>query len=693
LEDFFSMSMKTIVTKYEPLDADTYIGNLGEAWVDNESAALHIGDGTEGGQVVRGTGNLLINNDTVATMNNGEIFLQSGSTSDKFFWAEYGELKFNFDDTWGDAVAKDSEGSTYVVGGTYGADAPQPSAIIVKYSATGELLWNYVLVDDSDGYPNTYGAGVWVDKNDTVWVGIGLADQGEPYHYISALDKYGTILFSEVSSIDQSSPGNIFFPGMMQGDNLGNLYVIAQHQYDTGFGTNNCYAIMKTPAGPDSSQISKLFDNFGNGISVFGLDVKPNSIVVSGTIHDGIDRIYLAKFDSDLNLLWHVKTGNPGIDSYAPSVTQDAQGNIYLIGYDNGGTAPVMKFDSNGTLVWQRGLYMSSPVFGLCIVADTDGSVYVGGYAYTSPSKLFVAKIDTDDGMTRWANYWESYLPASTYQLYVNAYNTLVLQDDVLTLTGYTYAGADPSVAYYNSNLITVALPKDGTVVDNRFVNFAYVTSDINNDPLDYPVTPLTLDALIEVDYIWSPYFFTTVYGWDEGPDGEGVFQSTTYALGSMYEFGTDNKLIIPAGGDIVDSNGVSITGKQYNWTNNGGNIWQTVTVSGGIEFYYGSTNSNVIWWDPSNVYNDYPQFRGAQIQYHAYTQEGTTIGEIMWSRNSDGDVTTTETHAGGSGNETFTNSQYSGTNWCLAYNNNSNTGTVMIQWVAKVYYGSEWGC
>jgi hypothetical protein len=693
------MSIKTIVTKYEPLDADTYIGNLGEAWVDNESAALHIGDGTEGGQVVRGTGNLLINNDTVATMNNGEVFLQSGATSNKFFWAEYGDLKLNFDDTWGDAVAKDSEGNTYVIGGSRAALAPSPSAIIVKYSPSGELLWNYVLTDPIDGYPTTYGAGIWIDKNDVIYVGIGLSHQTIPYHYFTAFDKTGTVLWAEISEIDQVVPNGYFAPGMIQGDNLGKIYCIATHEYNTGHGSASCYAIMKIYDTPYNSLISKLFDNYGQDIIVQGLNVKANSIVVCGTIYDGPDRIYVAKFDSDLNLIWHVKTGDPVSNTNAFSITQDMQGNIYVTGFidniDNSATS-LLKFDANGNLVWQRTIYGYDTTIGLNVISDTDGTFYLQGNTGSTDnnySGLFVSKIDADNGMIRWQNTWESYLNAPTFQWYFNTFNSLALQDDVLTIAGFTYAGADPSISYSNLNLITVAVPADGTVVDNRFINFQYVPANLSNDPLDWAVTPLALDALVEVDGIWSPFNFTTIYTWAQGPDGNGPFTGTTYALGSMYEFGTDNNIVIPAGGDIVDSNGVSITGKRYQWTNSNDQIWQTVTVSGGVEFYYGSTNSNVIWWDPSNVYNDYPQFRGAQIQYHAYTQEGTTIGEIMWSRNSDSDVTTTETHAGGNGYETFTNSEYSGTNYCLAYNNNSNTGTVMIQWVAKVYYGSEWGC
>ena len=236
LEDF-SMSMKTIITKYEPMDADTYIGRVGEAWLDNEKSALHIGDNTTpGGNVVRGTGNLLVSNDTIATMDNGEIFLQTGATSNKFFWAECGSLKWNYNDTFSDTVAKDSQGNTYALGATYNADAPNPSAFLVKYSPTGEMLWNRVLVDDTDGYPSTYGAGISVSPDDTVAVTVGLENQNEPYNYIAFLNGDGNMLISYLCEIDYSNYYDFFAMGDSQWGADNNLYQIANHYYDAGEG-------------------------------------------------------------------------------------------------------------------------------------------------------------------------------------------------------------------------------------------------------------------------------------------------------------------------------------------------------------------------------------------------------------------------------------------------------------------------
>jgi len=43
------MAMRKIIEKYEPMDGATYIGAVGDAWVDTVTGNLHLGDGTNPG--------------------------------------------------------------------------------------------------------------------------------------------------------------------------------------------------------------------------------------------------------------------------------------------------------------------------------------------------------------------------------------------------------------------------------------------------------------------------------------------------------------------------------------------------------------------------------------------------------------------------------------------------------------------
>lgn len=104
-------------------------------------------------------------------------------------------------------------------------------------------------------------------------------------------------------------------------------------------------------------------------------------------------------------------------------------------------------------------------------------------------------------------------------------------------------------------------------------------------------------------------------------------------------------------------------------------------------------------WWDAADLPNGAYNFRGAIIDYHAYaySNAGTFIGQIMIAvDDNDSRVTHTETISGGGENEeSFWARQYAGPDnkeeHRLYYRGRSYSDErVIIQWVAKVYYGAE---
>ena len=111
-------------------------------------------------------------------------------------------------------------------------------------------------------------------------------------------------------------------------------------------------------------------------------------------------------------------------------------------------------------------------------------------------------------------------------------------------------------------------------------------------------------------------------------------------------------------------------------------------------DLFYDGNGDPIEWWDPVKVLGNDPQFRGVTIQYHAYTNGGTRIGEVIWSKNYYDDTTVVHTEAGGGNNESEWDVFYNGMNWVLGYSDSGNNDyTVMIQWTAKLWYANEWGC
>lgn len=102
-------------------------------------------------------------------------------------------------------------------------------------------------------------------------------------------------------------------------------------------------------------------------------------------------------------------------------------------------------------------------------------------------------------------------------------------------------------------------------------------------------------------------------------------------------------------------------------------------------------------WWDAEDLPNGAYNFRGAIIEYHAYAHNnaGNFIGQIQIAMDDDdARVTHSETNSGyGENEESFWVRQWAGNKEerRLYYRGRSfSSERVVIQWVAKVFYGAE---
>jgi hypothetical protein len=98
-----------------------------------------------------------------------------------------------------------------------------------------------------------------------------------------------------------------------------------------------------------------------------------------------------------------------------------------------------------------------------------------------------------------------------------------------------------------------------------------------------------------------------------------------------------------------------------------------------------------VVWWDKNNLPGGSTNFRGAVIDYHAFTGEGTFIGTIhIVDDDGEENITHTEVSSGDTDSENddlwFVQSEGK-----ISYRRmDGESKTLKIQWSAKVFYGSE---
>src|SRR5215813_13312921 len=112
-------------------------------------------------------------------------------------------------------------------------------------------------------------------------------------------------------------------------------------------------------------------------------------------------KIFVVKFAPDGSLSWQrIWNGTTIRGLGRPDVAVSADGSVYVTGItaDNGNDAVLLKFDPNGTLLWERAWGGAASDQGLAVATASDGSVYITGTATSfgpSSSGLFVVKFDS----------------------------------------------------------------------------------------------------------------------------------------------------------------------------------------------------------------------------------------------------------------------------------------------------------
>src|SRR5215475_1540332 len=112
-------------------------------------------------------------------------------------------------------------------------------------------------------------------------------------------------------------------------------------------------------------------------------------------------KIFVVKFDPDGSLSWQQIWNGTTIRGLGrPDVAVSAVGSVYVTGItaNNGNDAVLLKFNSNGTLLWERTWGGAQSDQGLAVATASDGSVYIAGTATSfgpSSSGLFIVKFDS----------------------------------------------------------------------------------------------------------------------------------------------------------------------------------------------------------------------------------------------------------------------------------------------------------
>ena len=294
------------------------------------------------------------------------------------------------------ALAVDAAGNVYVTGYSLGAAGTYDLATI-KYDSAGQQLW----LARYNGTGNSYGMAIAVDGSGNVYVAGGSVGSGSHYDYI--VIKYSSA-GAQLWETRYNGPVNgVDRPVAMALDNAGNVHITGYSEFTTGGEV--AFATIKYNTNGQQLWLDhySYVNVWGHQDSVpkaMAVDAQGN-VYVTGYINGGqasFTDLLTIKYSPDGERLW-VLQDIPGDWTNEPwGITVDKQGNVLLTGeadvFDSGtlGDFFTIKYGPAGEKIWLRrydSFYDSDRA--LAVTCDDQNNVYVTGVAdYLSVNNDFV---------------------------------------------------------------------------------------------------------------------------------------------------------------------------------------------------------------------------------------------------------------------------------------------------------------
>lgn len=304
-------------------------------------------------------------------------------------------------------IAVDGDGNVYVTGYVEGVDR---DIWVGKYTSDGYLVWTSTYNGSFNAQDE--GQGIAVDKSGNVYVcgwetGVGSGVN----RWLRKYNPGGEVVWTEVST---TAGGDACYGVTV--DDAGNIYVTG---YESPAGNEDIFVAKidsdRNLVWADTYSGSGNQDDVGHGITV---DDEGNVYVVGYEYVPGEDRnIWVRKYDKDGKVVW-TKThhgGAPGGRDYGYGVAVDKEGNVYVCGSEQvtgeGDNIWVGKYSSDGDVVW-TGTY-NGPANGYDegsdITIDGTGNVYVtGARELTGNMETWLRKYTSDGDIVWTKTYGET---------------------------------------------------------------------------------------------------------------------------------------------------------------------------------------------------------------------------------------------------------------------------------------------
>ena len=280
----------------------------------------------------------------------------------------------------GHSVGIDSLGNNYSLGFTFSTGAGNPDAFLAKRDVDGAVQWQRTL----GGTNYEKGFSLVIDSSNNIYeAGFTFSEGAGGDLLLAKYNSSGTLQWQRIlgGSSEESGEG-------ITSDSAGNVYVFG---YSSSQGAGAYDLLLAKYNSSGALQWQRILggsgNEFGRGISI---DSSDNLYVLGteGSEGSGSSSLLLAKYNSSGTIQWQRILAGSGADR-AAGVSVDSSNNIYVLGHTEsqgagGRDLLLAKYNSSGTIQWQRILGGSGGDEGNSVHFDSSDNVYVLGITASS---------------------------------------------------------------------------------------------------------------------------------------------------------------------------------------------------------------------------------------------------------------------------------------------------------------------